>query len=182
MLQTSKMSHQNTTINTTINYLLVPTVETVSCCCATIEEDFSCTPIETDDFCCAAIDADDCSCTPIETDDFCCAAIDADDFCCTPIETDDFCCAAIDTDDFCCTPIETDDFCCAAIDADDCSCTPIETDDFCCVGDDCLSSTVGLSGLKVTMSFSELESRVVEAPGELPMGGQYSKVMFHTQS
>ena len=167
MLQTS-ICHQNTNIN----YLLVPAVETVSCCCATIETDFPSTPIDADDF----------SCTPIETDDFCCVAIDADDFSCTPIETDDFCCVAIDADDFSCTPIETDDFCCAAIDADDLSCTPIETDDFCCVGDDCLSSSVGSSGLKVTMSFSELDIRVVEAAGELPMGGQYRMAMFHTQS
>ena len=140
--------HQYATEISVYNYLLVPTVETVSCCCAAVEEDdFSCTPIDTDDF----------SCTPIDTDDFCC----------TPIDTDDFCCTPIDTDDFCCTPIATDDF----------SCTPIETDDFCCAADDCFSSSVGSSGLEVTMSFSELDIMVVEAPGELPMGGQYSKLM-----
>ena len=36
---------------------------------------------------------------------------------------------------------------------------------------------MGSSGLEVTISFSELDIRVMEAPGELPMGGQYSKVM-----
>ena len=37
---------------------------------------------------------------------------------------------------------------------------------------------MGSSGLEVTISFSELDIRVMEAPGELPMRGQYSKVML----
>ena len=73
--------------------------------------------------------------------------------------------------------VETVSCCCAAVEEDDFSCTPIETDDFCCVADDCFSSSVGSSGLEVTMSFSELDIMVMEAPGELPMGGQYSKLM-----